>query len=107
MSLQRKLYVPRLCCRICTNQSFPRHAFTTSRFGFHNKVKSAEGTVQGLVSHWNRELWQQKVRLWGPRHLHQGKKQKTKNSRGLTKVFITQVSEFIPWIEKKLILRGL
>ena len=40
----------------------------------------AERTVQALVSHWCRELWQQKVWLWGAWHLHKGINQKIKRT---------------------------
>ena len=55
------------------------------------KVKSAGGAEQALVSHRNREFWQQKVWQWCPQHLHQGKKGKHKSKEVLIKM-LTPIS---------------
>ena len=62
----------------------------------------AERTVQTLVSHWSRELWQQKVWVWGAGHLHKGKYEKIK--RNIDNKPKTQVEDFVPWIEETILL---
>ena len=47
---------------------------------FHMSTLVVERTVQALVSHWRRELWQQKVWLWGAWHLHKGINEKIKRT---------------------------
>ena len=47
---------------------------------FHMLTLVAERTVQALVSHWCRELWQQKVWVWGAWHLHKGINKKIKKT---------------------------
>ena len=64
----------------------------------------AERTVQTLVSHWSRELWQQKVRVWGAGHLHKGIYEKIK--RTIDNKPKTQVEDFVPWIEENILLEG-
>ena len=63
----------------------------------------AETTVQTLVSHWCRELWQQKVWVWGAWHLHKGKYEKIK--RNIDNKPKTQVEDFVPWIEENILLQ--
>ena len=62
----------------------------------------AERTVQTLVSHRRRELWQQKVRVWGAGHLYKGKYEKIK--RNIDNKPKTQVEHFVPWIEENILL---
>ena len=62
----------------------------------------AERTVQTLVSHRRRELWQQKVWVWGAGHLHKGIYAKIK--RNIDNKPKTQVEHFVPWIEENILL---
>ena len=69
---------------------------------FHMTTLVAERTVQALVSHWSRELWQQKVWFWGAGHLHKGIYEKIK--RNIDNKPKTQVEDFVPWIEENILL---
>ena len=62
----------------------------------------AERTVQTLVSHRRRELWQQKVWVWCAWHLHKGIYEKIK--RNIDNKPKTQVEDFVPWIEENILL---